>query len=191
MAENESELTRILRDGAEAEEAPDQLYSIVYDELRGIAQRRMSSERAGHTLQATALVNEAYMKLVGDEAVEWQGRRHFYSAAAEAMRRILIDHARRVKSQKRGGDQVRVTLGAEGSSTELDFRDIVSLNDALSTLEKEDERAAAVTRLRFFSGLSMEEVASALEISVRTAHREWTYARARLFELLDDNAGEQ
>ena len=176
-------MTRMLRSG---EPDDGRLLPLVYDELQLIARRRMSDERAGHTLQATALVHEAYMKLVGDENVAWDGRRHFYAAASEAMRRVLIDHARRVKSLKRGGAQQRITLGAPEAAMELDTDQALALHDALDRLEQEDERAAAVTRLRFFSGLSVEETAKALDTSERTVAREWTYARARLFELLGD-----
>ncbi len=183
MAQRKEEVTRLL---SGASEDRDQLLPLVYDELQAIAKQRMRGERIGHTLQATALVHEAYMKLVGDERLAWDGRRHFYAAAAEAMRRILIDHARKAKSQKRGGDQERVTLGAREARVDLAPEDAAQLHDALDKLEQEDPRAAAVTRLRFLSGLSVEETALALDLSVRTVAREWTYARARLFELLGE-----
>lgn len=180
MTSRQAEVTRMLR-GAKDE---SEVLPLVYDELRAIAQKRMSGERAGHTLQATALVHEAYVKLVGQEQMEWQSRRHFYGAAAEAMRRILIDHARRVRSLKRGGDQRHVTLGAPEAPVNLDPDQVLAINDALELLEAEDAEAAAVTRLRFFSGLSVEDTAQALGISERSVYRKWTYARARLFELL-------
>jgi len=182
--ERHEEVTRILRGGLGDEERQAELLPLVYDELRGLAARRMSDERAGHTLQATALVHEAYMKLVHDQDMEWQSRRHFYGAAGEAMRRVLIDHARKVKSLKRGGDRARVTLGAGELACDLDADALLSLDDALTRLEEEDPRAAAVTRLRYFSGLNVEETAKALDVSERTVHREWTYARARLSEFL-------
>lgn len=185
-AARHGEVTRILRAGDGAGTA---LLPLVYDELRAIAQGRMAGERAGHTLQATALVHEAFLRLVGSEAIDWEGRRHFYAAAAEAMRRVLIDHARRAKSLKRGGDQQRVTMGAAESSVEMDAEQVLALYDAMEVLEKEDERAAAVARLRFLIGLSVEETAGALGISERSVHREWNFARARLFELLDERAG--
>jgi RNA polymerase sigma factor (TIGR02999 family) len=180
MGERKDEVTRILGDGDADEE---KLLPLVYDELHQIAEQRMWGERQSHTLQATALVNEAWMRL-GDEKVGWRSRGHFYAAASEAMRRILVDHARRVKSQKRGGDRHRVTLGAHEASVELTIGQLTALGDALDELGREDERAAAVARLRFLSGLSVEETAAALEISERTVHREWTYARARLFDML-------
>ena len=183
MRERRTEVTRILRQGGEAR---NDLLPLIYDELRAIAQNRMHGERSGHTLQATALVHEAYLKLVGEEQVAWRDRGHFYAAAAEAMRRVLIDHARRINSLKRGGDRQRVTLGGPDIEAELDVEQLLALNDALDLLAKEDERAAAVARLRFLSGLSVDETAQALGISERSVHREWTYARARLFELLGD-----
>ena len=184
--DRKSDVTRILRGDSNPRE---ELLPLVYEELRGIAGKRMSGERAGHTLQATVLVHEAYMKLLGDQDMAWRDRGHFYSAAAEAMRRILIDHARRVRSKKRGGDFQRVTLGAPEASdgVEMAAEDMVALSEALEKLEAEDERAAAVTRLRFFSGLSVEETAKVLEISERSVHREWTFARARLFEILGES----
>src|SRR5688572_5886794 len=145
-SQRHGEVTRILRAG---EGAGAQLLPLVYDELRMIAQGRMSGERASHTLQATALVHEAFLRLIGSEAIDWEGRRHFYAAAAEAMRRVLIDHARRVKSQKRGGDGQRVTLGSPEASLEMEAEEALALYEALELLQKEDERAAAVARLRF------------------------------------------
>lgn len=179
-------VTRLLRQGGEP--GPE-LFGLVYEELRAIASRRMGNERAGHTLQATALVHEAWLRLAGDEASGWRDRGHFYAAASEAMRRILIDHARRVRSQKRGGGAQRVTLGTEATpdaQVELEAEELLALDEALGRLEREDARAAEVTRLRFFGGLSVEETAQALGISERSVHREWTFGRARLFELLGE-----
>ena len=183
MRDRQLEVTQLLRDGDDRRE---ELLPLVYDELQVIARHRMARERANHTLQATVLVHEAYMKLVGQEQMDWRSRKHFYGAAAEAMRRILIDHARKVKSLKRGGDRQRVTLGAPEAPVDLEPDQLLALDESLNRLEAEDAQAAAVTRLRFFSGLSVEETAKALEISERSVHRKWTYARARLFELLDE-----
>ncbi len=183
MEERRADVTRLLKAGPQN----DELLPIVYDEMRVIARKHMAGERADHTLQATALVHEAYVRLVGDEHMQWRDRRHFYAAAAEAMRRVLIDHARRVRSLKRGGEHARVTLGAPEGPVDMDADQILALDDAIEKLAAEDERAAAVTRLRFFSGLSVEETARVLEISERSVHREWTYARARLAELLGDD----
>lgn len=183
MSEKRQDVTAMLRSGAPEEE----LLPIVYDELMILARNRMSRERSGHTLQATALVHEAYMKLSGDEVVSWRARAHFYGAAAEAMRRILIDHARKAKSEKRGGGERCVSLGAAEDKVELDPEHTIGILDALDTLEKEDSQAAAVTRLRFLTGLSVEETAEALGLSVRSVYREWSFARARLFELLEED----
>ncbi len=185
MGERPEDVTKLLRAGRDARDA---LLPVVYDALRGIAERRMRAERDDHTLQATALVNEAWIKLAGEQDVAWRDRKQFYAAAAEAMRRILIDHARRVRSLKRGGDQQRVTLGAPDTALEFDPERALLLHDALDRLAEEDARAAEVTRLRFFAGLSVEETAQVLEVSERTVHREWSYARARLLELLGEDA---
>lgn len=177
------QVTRLLHLGSPGR---DDLLELVYGELRQIAQRRITGERKNHTLQATALVHEAYLKLVDEDRVAWQGRGQFYGAAAEAMRRVLIDHARKVKSAKRGGEFKRVTLGAAEMAMEVSAERVLDLSDALEKLAAEDPRSAEVARLRFLSGLTIEEVAFALELSERTVHREWTYARARLVELMGD-----
>mgnify|MGYP002632970926 CR=1 FL=1 len=183
MTDKPLDVTGMLRSGA----AEAELLPLVYEELKVIARNRMSRERADHTLQATGLVHEAYMRLAKDEQVEWRERGHFYGAAAEAMRRILIDHARKVKSDKRGGGAHCVTLGAAENVMELDADHTLALDEALNILEQEDPAAAKVTRLRFFSGLTMEETAEVLGTSVRSVYREWSFARARLFELLGEN----
>lgn len=183
MDERSQMVTRILRqESGDCEE----LLPLVYDELHAIARHRMFGERAGHTLQATVLVHEAYLKLVGQEQISWRNRKHFYGAAAEAMRRLLIDHARKAKSLKRGGAENFVTLGAPDAKFELAADQVLALNDALEILENEEPDAAEVTRLRFFSGLSVQEVGQVLEMSERSVHRKWTYARARLMELMDE-----
>jgi len=184
MTSDPGDLTRILQGGDAARE---ELLPLVYGELKGLAANRMRGERGEHTLQATALVHEAWMRLAGNQHIEWRDRRHFYGAAAEAMRRVLIDHARKVRSEKRGGDRERVTLGGSEASPDFDADELLALDEALSRLEAEDARAAAVVRLRFFAGLTMPEVALSLEVSERSAHREWAFARARLFELLEGN----
>lgn len=176
-----SELTQLLAAGADA----NRLLPLVYDELRGLARARMARERDDHTLQATALVHEAWERLARDTRMDWQGRRHFFGAAAEAMRRILVDHARRSGAAKRGGDLERVTLGGVDAPHDFANEQLLALTEALDQLETEDPRAAEVTRLRFLAGLSVEETAATLEISERTVAREWAFARARLFELLE------
>jgi len=180
------QVTRLLQGGLQDDHSREELLGLVYDELRDLARRRMTSERAGHTLEATALVHEAWMRLVASPSPDWASRRHFYGAAAEAMRRVLVDHARKAKSQKRGGERLRVTLGVD-LAMELEPERFLSVVEALDRLADEDARAAEVTRLRFFSGLEMAELAAVLDISERTAHREWTFARARLTELLAED----
>jgi len=182
LSERATRITRLLREG---DANGDRVLSLVYEELHAIARHRMRREGAGHTLQATALVNEAYLRLAETEEMEWRDRRHFYAAAAEAMRRVLIDHARKSRAQKRGGDHRQISLGAADIQIELDPDRFLALDEALEKLTLEDERAAQVTKLRFFSGMTMAEIAEHLEISERSAHREWTFARARLFELLE------
>ena len=163
------------------------LFPLVYAELRDVARRRMADERAGHTLQATALVHEAYLKLMAGGEAPWAGRKQFFFAAAEAMRQILIDHARARAGLKRGGGRKRVPLGVVDLAADDRFPEILALDEAVSRLERESPDVAAVVRLRFYAGLSVEETADALGISPRTVKREWTYARARLFRELGDN----
>ncbi|MCP3915964.1 MAG: sigma-70 family RNA polymerase sigma factor [bacterium] len=182
MTDPRPEITQLLRSGAAGRDA---LLERIYDELRGIAVARMRSERGHHTLQATALLHEAWMRLVGDTRMSWQDRGHFYSAASEAMRRVLVDHARRAGRVKRGGSARRVTLGAAEAELELEPERMLALDFALEQLGAEDERAAAVASLRFLTGLSVEDTAKALNASVRTIHRDWNYARARLAQLID------
>jgi RNA polymerase sigma factor (TIGR02999 family) len=143
----------------------------------------MAAERAEHTLEATALVHEAYVRLVGGEPIAWEGRQHFYLVAAEAMRRILIDHARARSGPRRGGDRRRVPLNNVldlTAAADDNLPEILALDDAVSRLDKVSPTVAAVVRLRFYAGLSVEETADALQISPRTVKREWTYGRAWL-----------
>lgn len=162
----------------------------VYAQLRAIAQNFINQERPGHTLQATALVHEAYLRLLGEEEanqIEWRNRRHFYRAAAEAMRRILIEHARRRGAEKRGGRWQRTLLNVCDLAATDDSAGILAVNDAILRLEQIDGTAAEIVRLRFFAGLSVEQTAAALEMSDRTVRREWTYARVKLFHLLEQS----
>jgi RNA polymerase sigma factor (TIGR02999 family) len=162
--------------------AAEQLLPLVYDELRKLAAQRMASEQPGQTLQPTGLVHEAYLRLVdGDAALQWNSRGHFFAAAAEAMRRILVERARQKGSLKGGGRYARFELAdvaAPGAESDLDLLD---LNEALTLLEQEEPQKAELVKLRFFAGLSLEETAEALGISVATAKRYWAYARAWLF----------
>ncbi len=180
-----SEVTRILSVVKKDSGALNDLAPLVYDELRAIARQRLSRERSGHTLQATALVNEAWMRLVDDKNLDWPTRRHFFAAASEAMRRVLVDHARKVKAERRGGGKARLSFTvAELVPVGDDPDRVLLLDEALTGLEKDDPRAAEVARLRLFAGLSPEECAEALDVSVRSAGRDWTYARTRLMERL-------
>ena len=170
--------------------AAGQLFSIVYDELRRMARSQMSNERSEHTLQATALVNEAYLRLMGSAVPHWDGRGHFFVSAAEAMRRILIDHARAKQSFKRGGDRERIALEVAdpGVASLADgLVDILTLDEALEKLATEAPAKAKLVKLRFFAGLSLEEAAKALEISEATAKRYWVSARAWLFKEMEQS----
>jgi RNA polymerase sigma factor (TIGR02999 family) len=163
--------------------AAEQLLPLVYDELRRLAAAKLAHEKPGQTLQATALVHEAYLRLVDVEQVRhWDSRRHFFAAAAEAMRRILIDHARNRKRLKRGGSCTRQELDLEMIlHDEASRDDLLDLDAALVRLAGVDAQAAALVRLRLFAGLTVEEAASALGVSRRTAERDWTFARTWLF----------
>lgn len=163
--------------------AADRLLPLVYDQLRRAAETHLAHERTGHTLSATAIVHEAYLRLIGPREVSWAGRAHFYAAAAEAMRRILIDHARARRA--RGGGAYRLEdIGDVGALAAANSDRILAVDAALARLESEDPEAAAVVRLRFYAGLSVEQAAEALGISPRSAARLWAYARAVLFKSL-------
>jgi RNA polymerase sigma factor (TIGR02999 family) len=161
--------------------AQGRLLEAVYAELRKLAAAQMRRERAGHTLQPTALVNEAYLRLVDGE-VAWENRRHFFGAAAEAMRRVLVDHARRRDAEKRGGDLERVTLEGLEIPGDDHSLDLVELDDALAALTAHDARLGKLVELRFFTGLTIEQSAEIIGISLATAKRDWAYARAWLAE---------
>lgn len=187
----EGPVTRILADlaGADRREVFDRLLPLVYDELRGLARARLRHERQGHSLQATALVHEAYIRMLGADSPSWNDRRHFFRAAAEAMRRILIDHARKKGRVKRGGNRVQVTLGDVQVGTVLPLEDLLALDEAIQRLEEQDPRMAEIVRLRFFAGLSVEETAQTLAVSERTVKREWAVARAWLFDAMRESEG--
>jgi RNA polymerase sigma factor (TIGR02999 family) len=165
--------------------AAGQLLPLVYDELRRLAAQRLSQEAPGQTLQATALVHEAYLRLVGDaQAQRWNGRGHFFAAAAEAMRRILVENARRKASLKRGGGLRREELPESGLAAPEVPEDVLALDEALTQLAAVDALAANLVQLRYFGGLTSPEAAAALGISARTAERTWAYARAWLLKKL-------
>jgi RNA polymerase sigma factor (TIGR02999 family) len=165
--------------------AADQLLPLVYDELRRLAALRIAQESAGHTLNATALVHEAYIRLVGGEEVSWSHRGHFYAAAAESMRRILVDHARKKHSLKRGGGRKRVPLDEVHAATDEGEVDLVALDEALTKLATEDAEAAQLVQLRYFSGLTSAQAAGCMGLSQRTAERLWAFARAWLYREMD------
>lgn len=176
-----SEVTQLLRDwSAGREEARDRLLGLVYDPLRVIAERHLHREREGHTLQPTALVHELYLRLVDQRSVAWNDRTHFFAVAAQVMRRILVDHARRRNSDKRGGGVTPVTIGAALEVAAQEQFDVVALDVALQNLEQVFPQQAKIVELRFYGGLTIDETAEALGISAATVSREWTMARAWL-----------
>ncbi len=184
------QVTRILhRAGAGDRAAIDELLPLVYDQLRRDAQRRMADERLDHILDATALVHEAYLRLVGDRRLPWQNRAHFYAAAAEAMRRILLDHAKARGREKRGGGQKRLPLALADVADSWDFEETLSLDEALCRLMDRDANIGQVVQLRFFSGLTIDETAEALGVSAATVKRRWEFGRTWLFRELtrDEN----
>jgi RNA polymerase sigma factor (TIGR02999 family) len=177
-----SEVTRILTAIEEGDaRAAEQLLPLVYDELRSLAAQKLAQEKPGQTLQATALVHEAYVRLVDTEKVQhWNSRNHFFAAAAEAMRRILVEQARRRAAAKRGGGAQRDELRESAISAPGDDGELLAVNDVLDHFATIDPLAANLVRLRFFAGLTMKEAASVLGMSVRSAHELWAYARSWL-----------
>ena len=177
-----SDVTRILNAIERGEaKAADELLPLVYEELRLLAAQKLSHEPPGQTLQATALVHEAYIRLVGDEPQSWDSRGHFFAAAAEAMRRILVDHARRKKSQRRGGGHQRVELGSWDAAAGEPPEYLIRLDEALTKLTQQHPEVAELVRLRYFGGLTLEQAAEIKGISRRTAGRYWKYARLWLY----------
>jgi RNA polymerase sigma factor (TIGR02999 family) len=188
-----TEVTRLLSDLAQGDaHAAGQLLPLVYEELRKLAAVRMAEEASGNTLNATALVHEAYLRLVTPaDAARWDNRGHFFAAAAEAMRRLLVEKARRKRRRKRGGDRRRVSLEAAESLVQEPSEDLLALDEALTRLTAHDPIKAEVVKLRFFAGLTMPEVAQSLGLSLATAERYWTYARTWLYaELADEGPRE-
>jgi len=177
-----NDVTRILSAIEQGDpHAAEQLLPLVYDELRRLAAEKMAQERPGQTLQATALVHEAYLRLVDvEKARHWKGRNHFFAAAAEAMRHILVDRARRKRSRKRGGERARVAFNEATLTAAEDSAEVLAVDEALAGLAAADARAAELVKLRYFAGLSMPEAAEALNISPRSADRLWAYAPAWL-----------
>lgn len=178
-----SDVTRILTAIEQGDaHAADKLLPVVYQELRRLAAQKISREPPGQTLQATALVHEAYIRLVGTEAQNFSGRTHFFAAAAEAMRRILIDNARRKQRLKRGGGRQKIDLNDVEISIEAPSDDLVALDEALEKLAKMDRVKADLVKLRYFAGLTLEQAAGLLNLPERTAKRYWAHARAWLYQ---------
>jgi RNA polymerase sigma factor (TIGR02999 family) len=165
--------------------AREQLIPVVYDELRRMARRYLANERPGHTLQSTALVHEAYVRLVASQTPDWNDRAHFFGIAAQVMRQILVDHARKRHAARRGADAQRVTLDAAVALPERKGVDVLALDDALQTLAKLDSQQSRVVELRFFGGLTLEESAEVLGVSVSTVQRDWQTAKVWLRRELD------
>ena len=183
------QITELLAEWREGNQsALDELYPLVYDELHRLARRYMSRERKGHTLQTTALINEAYVRLVDQKNVNWANRSHFFAISAQIMRRILIDHARRHAFAKRGGGAQQVSLEEVAAIAPDQGRELVRLDEALKTLAERDPRRSQVVELRYFGGLNNEEIAGVLHVSENTVTRDWNMARAWLYQQLTENA---
>lgn len=181
MPETPQNVTQLLIGWSQGDkEALDKLVPLVYDELRRQAARYLRRERVGHTLQTTALIHEAYVRLVDQKNVHWQNRAHFFGIAAQLMRRILVDHARTKKRAKRGGSDIRVSFSEATLKAKDQDLDIVALDEALERLAKLDEQQSRIVELRFFSGLTVEETAEVLSISTATVKRDWSMAKAWL-----------
>jgi len=181
------EVTQLLADWGKGDRsALDKLFPLVQSELRRIAQRQMSQERPGHTLQATALVNEAYLKLAGQHGFDWHNRAHFFAVCAQVMRHILIDHARAHARDKRGGGAIQVSLNEALVVAEDQAAHFIALDDALRVLESLDPQKGKIIELRYFGGLSIEEAAEVLNISPRTVRREWQRAKAWLYRMMTE-----
>jgi RNA polymerase sigma-70 factor, ECF subfamily len=179
------EVTQLLLAWSNGDQAAfEQLMPLVYEELRRQAQRYMRRQRPGHSLQATALVNEAYLQLIRSDQVRWQNRAHFFAISAQLMRRILVDSARARQNLKRGGAAQRITLEDTLQIADGRQRELVALDDALQTLARLNERQSKIVELRYFGGLSEEEVAEVLQISARTVRRDWSLARVWLYREL-------
>lgn len=185
--EPQHDVTQILRDWNEGDaDAPERLMPLVYDEMRRLARTFLSRERNSHTLQPTALVNEAYLRLVDQTRVNWQNRAHFYGIASRMMRRVLIDHARAHATEKRGGGTIRLSIDDVQVSLEERATSFVALDEAMKRLEQMDERKCKVVEMRFFGGLSDEEIAEVLGVTTRTVLRDWKTARLWLYRELSE-----
>ena len=185
----EHEITQLLAEWSEGNQAAlDDLYPLVYDELHRLARRYMSRERKGHTLQTTALINEAYVRLVDQRSVHWANRSHFFAISAQIMRRILIDHARRHAYAKRGGGAQQVSLDETATVATGNLSEFLRLDEALKSLAELDPRRSQVVELKYFGGLNNDEIAGVLKISKNTVIRDWNMARAWLYRQLTGSA---
>lgn len=183
---SDADITRLLGDARAGDAAAqDELIARLYRELRGIARRQLSRERADHTLRPTELVHEAYLKLVGLDRLEWQNRAHFFAIAARSMRNLLVDHAQRRNRKKRGGGVPNLSLTEIPDYGAADADQMLALNEALCALEERNERHARIVELRFFAGMTIEETAAALDISPATVKRDWQLLRAWLAREMD------
>ena len=182
-------LTELLSDWQQGDQsALNKLTPLVYDELRRIAHRYVQRERNGHTLDTTALVNEAYLRLAGQKKIDWQNRSHFFAFTAQVMRHILIDHARRRHYVKHGGNVQRVSLAEAEAMSQERARELVAMDEALDELAEFDPRKSRVVELRYFGGLDLEETAEVLEVSIMTVRRDWRAAKAWLYRRMKDEA---
>ncbi|MDX6611406.1 MAG: hypothetical protein QOD75_592 [Blastocatellia bacterium] len=187
--ERQHDVTKILHDWSAGDaDAPERLMPVVYDELRRLARSFLSRERGGHTLQPTALVNEAYLKLVDQTRVNWQNRAHFYGIASSMMRRVLIDHARAHATEKRGGTAIHLSIDDLDVPTEQRAASLIALDEALQKLAQLDERKCKVVEMRFFGGLADEEIAKVLGVTTRTVLRDWKAARLLLYRELSQES---
>jgi len=188
MTHQPEEVTQLLLDWSNGDQAAfDALMPLVYNQLRQMAHRYMSQERPGHTLQTTALVNEAYLRLIDQRQVHWQNRAHFFAVAAQAMRRILIDHARKQRYAKRGGGARKISLDEAAVMSQERAADLLALDEALKSLAAIDPQQSRVVELRFFGGLTIEETAQVLRLSVDMVKREWATAKAWLFREMSES----
>ncbi|MEP6900190.1 MAG: sigma-70 family RNA polymerase sigma factor [Actinomycetota bacterium] len=186
---NSSDITLVLKAWSSGKkESADELFPLVYDELKRQARIFLSRERSDHTLQPTALVHEAYLKLIDQNRVDWQNRAHFFGVAATLMRRILVDYAREHAAGKRGGAAQRLSIDDVDISVEQYATDLLELNTALEKLAEIDERKATVVEMRFFAGLNEKEIAEVLEVSEKTVRRDWNFARLWLFRELSQTS---
>lgn len=182
----DTEITRILEKGLEGAEATAALMPLIYDELRRLAAYRLSKEKPDQILEATALVDEVYLRLIKDSHAHWENKRHFFAAAAEAMRRILIEEARRKKCQKRGGDWKRTEVDVCEVGDDCPQDEIEQVHEVLDEFEEVDPESAELVKLRFFAGLTQQQCADILGISKRTADKRWAFARAWLYHAINE-----